>query len=227
MWRFLRPDKLISRVSSARAEVVALRQAEYRASLRLKRAAVRARLLLEVHRGQQAHVALRWARLRAAAHEQAIKGVMAAYDGRRDAVRKVLRARGVEDRLLLDVNKETTKEQEEDFEEDVVKGVQHLLTGIDAKRGGSRVAEAVLRGCVAGGAKGLADGGRAGMAGGIVAHVVKELGLERQEVSDLLRRVELQDGEGNDTGLRHAVYKAMHWTVEERKANNKSDACKM
>lgn len=170
----------------------ALRRAQHRASLKTKRAAVRARVNLEIHKLRLERVMLRVDAAQTALRVQGVARVAEAQRRRNAAVRKKLaehgavEQRGMESIGLKEVGKQDVEER--DFKEGVVKRVEGIYEGKGGVMGG-RMASAVLR------------------------EAVDDVSL-REEMDDTARTLKVLVGVAKDAGVGWEEMEKLVWTVE-------------
>lgn len=200
---------LVQRAREAWDAYRALRCAQHRASLKAKRAAVRARVSLEIHKLQVERTMLRMEAARMVVRVQGVARIAEAQQRRNVAVLKKLKELGgieprhMERTGLKGVGKKRMEEQE--FKEGIMRRVEGIYEG---KGGavGERVASAVLREAVEEvSLQGETDDTGRNLK--MLAGIAKEAGVGWDEMEKLMDMVE-PDKE-NRKELREAVRAAM------------------
>lgn len=194
MQRLFAETRLGRAVRNACAEYRSVRMAEHRASLRLKRAAVRSRVLYEVQRAELEQAVLNMEAARSAISMQAARNVLSAEEGRRAAVRSAAAEKG-------EVLPRAASAGE--VRERLVRGVEGLIPEGAGGVAGGKIASEVLRESVE--AVELEGGDAGSMGVRIVADVAKQAGVSREQMEILLGKI---DG-GADPELRERVLAEM------------------
>ncbi|CAN8075720.1 unnamed protein product [Agarophyton chilense] len=187
--RLLQGTRLFQQVAEIRDAYRSLRLSQHRSALRTKRAAVRSRVLLEVHRARMNQVKYQMELVRSAARIRATRLVLDTLQKRRAMLEKLAESRG--------------ESLPPSGDEGARRFKQRLVNGVDGVVGEGQAA-GLVRGAVRETVDGVVLRGEddAEMGSEVVVSLAKEIGMSRDELERLIEQVE---GDGEGSGLRESV----------------------
>lgn len=213
MLRLLRNTLLHRRLAEAYAEYRSLKLAEHRAALKVKRAAVRARVRYEVQRAQVERAMLQVEAVRTAARVQGLREVAGQQAEVQERMRALLASRGLDmaaepgatGRKAAGSEDSAETAETEEFKKGMLERVHEMLPNGGTGEAANRVASEILQSSVNG--VRMADGDRAEMSVRLVAGMAKEAGVTWEELERMVEIVERDETQRE--ALRQALRKEM------------------